>query len=455
MRHAWLPALVLMLCCATTAEARRPNVLFLLADDQRPDTIHALGNDLIQTPHLDRLVRTGTAFTRAYCMGSTQPAVCVPSRAMLMSGRTLFRAPVDLAAVPLMPEVFGAAGYDTFGTGKWHNRPASYARAFRQGADIFFGGMADQFHTPIYPFDPSGQYPAASKHPAEHFSSETFADAAIGFLQSRKGSDRPFFCYVAFTSPHDPRTPPGSYATMYDPAKMPLPANYLPEHPFDNGELKVRDEQLAPWPRTPAIVRKELADYYGMISHHDAQIGRILQALDATGEAANTIVVFTSDHGLAIGSHGLMGKQNLYEHSMGTPLVIAGPDVPQGRRSDAFCYLFDLFPTLCELTGVAVPSTVEGVSLAPILEGEPFAPRDSVFGAYMLVQRSVRDRQWKLIRYPRVDRTQLFNLADDPDERRDLSAEPGYAERMAAMVEKLRGWQRTLGDELSLEKATP
>jgi arylsulfatase A-like enzyme len=392
-----------------------------------------------------RLVHGGFAFTHAFCMGSTMPAVCAPSRAMLLTGRTLYHAPVQIPpTLPTWPETLRKAGYATFGTGKWHNGPASFARSFSQGGPVFFGGMGDHFHLPVHAFDPSGKY-AEKPVNATKFSSELFADAAVDFLRSYK-DEKPFALYVAFTAPHDPRTPPGDFAMMYDPAKLPLPASFLPRHPFDNGELAVRDEKLAPWPRTPEVIRKHTADYYGMISHLDGQVGRILDALAQTKRVAETLVIYTSDHGLAVGRHGLMGKQSLYDHSMRPPLLFSGPGVPAGKRSAALCYLLDLFPTICDLTGVARPATVEGVSLAPVLRGGKASVRASLFGAYRDVQRMVRTERWKLIRYPKVERTQLFDVANDPEETRDLAAEPAQAGRMKEMMDLLKEWQKKVAD---------
>jgi arylsulfatase A-like enzyme len=445
---------------AVRAAADRPNVLVLVSDDQRFDTIRALGNEQIQTPHLDRLVERGASFTRAFIMGSTVPAVCVPSRAMLLTGRTLFHAVGDgqgaaiRPGLALWPEVMGKAGYTTFGVGKWHNGPATFARSFQGGAAIFFGGMTDQTKVPLHEFDLAGKYPAAGKRVVERYSTEVFSDAAIEFLRGHKG-DRPFFLYVAFTSPHDPRTPPAEFARMYDPAQIPLPANFRSQHAFDNGEMKVRDEQLAPWPRTPDVARRHIADYYGMISHLDAQIGRILGTLDETGHGRDTIVVFAGDNGLAVGQHGLMGKQNLYDHSVRVPLVMAGPGIPAGIRSDALCYLFDVFPTVCDLVGMAAPETVEGRSLAPALAGGTAAVRDAVFAAYRDVQRMVRTERWKLIRYPQVNKTQLFDLAADPDEIHDLADDAAHAGRVKELTGRLREWQKQVGDRLPLEASSP
>jgi len=428
----------------------RPNILFLLSDDQRHDTLHALGNALIQTPALDALVRRGVAFTHPYIMGGNQGAVCVPSRAMLLTGRTLWRCERRLPEGALLwPEAFRQAGYTTFGTGKWHNGPAWFARCFDGGDAIFFGGMHSHLQFPVHSFDPSGKYPKAAAGTSAKFSSELFSDAAIQFLRSHKGP-KPFFLYLAYTAPHDPRMAPRKYQDMYPPDKIPVPRNFLPQHPFDNGELKIRDEQLAPWPRTPEVIQKHIADYYAMITHMDEQIGRVVAALDETGHANDTLVIFAGDNGLALGQHGLMGKQSVYEHSIRVPLVLAGPGIPAGERRDAFAYLLDLFPTACEMAGVPTPKSVEGKSLVPILKGEAKAVRDSVFAAYRDVQRSVSDGRFKLIAYTvrGARRAQLFDLANDPWEMHDLSADPAHAPKLAELQARLAEWQRQTGDPL-------
>ena len=128
----------------------------------------------------------------------------------------------------------------------------------------------------------------------------------------------------------------------------------------------MRDEKLAPWPRTPDVVRQHLHDYYACITSIDHHIGRILGTLTKTGDLENTLIVFSSDHGLAVGSHGLFGKQSLYEHSMKSPLIFAGPGIPRGR-SAALAYLYDIFPTVCDLAGVVVPPSVDGKSLVPVI----------------------------------------------------------------------------------------
>ncbi len=418
---------------ALAAPKPRPNVLFLFSDDQRFDTIRALGNPEIQTPNLDRLCARGVAFTQASIMGGNQPAVCMPSRAMLMTGQSLYHATDALAGkrpYHLWPAVFAQAGYQTYGAGKWHNGPKLYHEAFSAGGPIFFGGMNDHYRTPLHRFNPSAQYPpTAAERSPKLSASELFTEGLLDFLK-RRDETKPFCAYVAFTAPHDPRQAPPEWQAKYPAEKMKLPKNFLPKHPFDNGELEVRDEKLLPFPRTPEDVKKEIADYYALISHLDSQIGRIL---DAVGE--NTIIVFAGDNGLAVGQHGLLGKQNLYDHSIRVPLIVAGPGIQRGRRSPALVQLQDCFATLCDLAGVPKPATVEGESFAPVLRGQAFAGRTHTLHYYREFQQAVRTRTHKLIRYT-VNGTvtrQLFDLQRDPWEMNNLTDPRKMAELEALL----------------------
>jgi arylsulfatase A-like enzyme len=318
---------------------------------------------------------------------------------------------------------------------------------------------------PACHFDPSRQYDQAQPFvydpsysnevtyrtcdhitPGKH-SSELFAEATVDFLERYDG-DAPFFAYVSFMAPHDPRTMPQEYLDMYDADEVDEAPNWMPKHPFDNGEMVVRDEKLAPWPRTPEEMRRHTAEYYAMITHLDAQIGRVLAALEASGGAENTIIVLAGDNGLAIGRHGLMGKQNMYDHSLHVPLIISGPGIPKNQRSDALCYLLDIYPTLCDLIELPIPDTVEGQSLVPAIQ-EGTAPRESLFFAYRGVQRAVQDSRFKLIEYVVEGQrhTQLYDLQADPYEMNDLSAN----ERHTGQVERLRGellrWRDELDDD--------
>ena len=422
----------------------RPNVLILFTDDQRSDTIGFLGNPLIQTPNIDRLYGEGTHFERAYCMGSMHGAVCVPSRAMLMTGKSIYRTNMQLKQETTFPELFGKAGYKTFGTGKWHNGKPSFQKSFQQGKTILFGGMSNHEKVPVCDMKADGSL--TEKREAEGFSSTIFADAAVDFLNRQDGK-KPFLCYVAFSSPHDPRMPPAPYNQTYRGDKLPpLPGNFLPQHPFNTGAMAVRDEVLGPWPRTKNLIREQTADYYGMISHMDEQIGRILKALDDRDLRDNTLVVFAADHGLAMGSHGLLGKQSLYEHSMQTPVCISGPNVEKNQSTDQFIYLFDLFPTLCDYAAIECPKEIDGISLRPLLEGQSQTTRHHVFTTYSNLIRAVRDDRWKLIRWPKLDKTQLFDLKNDPLEMDDLAQNADQGKRISDMTQQLLELQKQYAD---------
>ena len=470
-------ALLALLGCAPPAgdetaadaepQATRPNILFLFADDQRADTIGAWGNDLIDTPNLDRLVAEGWSFRRNYVFGSNSGAVCVPSRAMVLTGRSWMRSPNRMEGVPTLPRLLESAGYRTFITGKWHNGEEALLRAFDRGTAIYLGGMADHTQTEVQDIENGAM---VRRRVGERFSSELFADAVIEFLDEQAkaagggtdrrnsaadgGAERPFFAYVPFTAPHDPRQPPPEYRERYYARNLPLPANYKPQHPFDNGALILRDENLAAWPRTEDVIRDQIAEYYGLIEHLDDQVGRILDALDENGQAGNTIVVYAADHGLSVGSHGLLGKQNLYEHSMRCPLIVRGPGVPHGT-TDAFTYLYDLFPTLLTAAGVEEPPGIDGRDLAPLWSGGDPPWRQSVFLPYRDVMRAVRDDRYKLIVYPKVNHRQLFDLAEDPDELTNLISDPDHAQTAARLEALLEGWQTAMRDTVPLSVPNP
>lgn len=442
---------------------RRPSVLLMIADDHRHSALTCAGDPTVRTPTFDRVAASGVRLTGARCQGGMTGAICAPSRACLMSGSALFSATTDDPTVlnpekTMLPEALRDAGYNAYAVGKWHNGGASLARGFDGGAAHFIGGMSDHDAVPINDFDPTGAFSEDARRTAEGFSTDIFADAVIDFLRGQDGS-QPFFCYAAFTAPHDPRTPPEEFARWYDAKDMPVPPNFLERHPFDNGDMVSRDELLAAHPRRPAEIQQHIADYYGMISHLDHRIGTILQTLEESGLAEDTIVLYTADHGLAVGQHGLMGKQNTYEHSLRIPLLMSGPGIPVGREVDGFAYLTDVFPTLCDLLGVPVPATVEGQSLRPLIDGA--AGQRHAHAAYLDVQRMVRDDRYKMIRYfasargVGTDTVQLFDLASDPWERTDLSKDPAYSEQLRSLADALAGWMDAVGDPLAGRQLLP
>jgi len=435
-------------------ESRRPNILFLFADDQRADALGCSGNTYIKTPNIDRIAQSGIRFTNAYIMGGHHGAISAPSRAMLLSGRYLFNVYDRLDGITTMPMHFAANGYETFGTGKWHNEKSAFENSFQKGTSVFLGGMSDHFRVPCRDLGPDGKL---SEPEFRGFSTDIFSDAAIGFINEYASGERkkPFFCYVAFTAPHDPYSPRQDYIGKYPDQAIPVPGNFMPFHPFQFDDLMIRDENLSPWPRTPEVIRSALADYYGLISHLDSRIGDILDALDKNGLLKNTIIVYAADNGLAIGSHGLLGKQNLYEHSMKVPLIISGAGIPEGKTSEAFVYLLDVYPTLCELTGLPKPEKIDGLSFVPAVRGDLTGTRTSVMTAYRNTARAVREGDWKLIRYPERDFFQLFNLNDDPLELNNLAYRAEYISRREELFNLLRKWQTIANDTVPLLVSNP
>ena len=444
---------------------KKPNVLFIITDDQRFDTINALGNSEIITPNLDRLAQRGTSFVRAHIAGGTCGAVCMPSRAMVLSGRNPFHLEELGGNIPpehkTLAETFKNNGYETIGLGKWHNGCPAYARSFTQGAKIFFGGMWDHWNVPTCRYDPTGEYDNVinfvvdfysdnhpqSQHcdefdPGKH-SSTLLTDAAIDLLNENAGKDKPFFMYLAYLAPHDPRTMPDSFREMYDPEKITLPPNFQQIIDTNYPLMVHRDEHLAAYPRDEGEIKRHIAEYFAMITHLDYEIGRLLDTLHQSGEEDNTIIVFTGDNGLAVGQHGWLGKEDIYEHGVRVPLIMAGPGIAENVRNDAYVYLYDIFPTLCEKIGLEIPSSVDGKSFAKLLDGnhgDTF--RDELYLIFDNFVRGVKDENYKLIEYRNGDSeedkwTFLYDIKNDLWETRNLAGCEEYKDKINEMREKI------------------
>jgi arylsulfatase A-like enzyme len=482
---------------STSAAGKKPNFLVVVADDQCFRSINTLNNREVHTPTFDRLLKRGTVFTHSFHQGSWTGAVCVASRAMLHTGRHVWTCGGnDCGYYPLLGEAMQMGGYDTYVVGKWHNGDETALRSFTTGKTIGPGFYAS---TPVKglaynrprpgdpwtPWDPKYrghwtpydlwdiEHPAhnglwisqhgpidqnaSDRYERQQHSCELYADSAVELLQrTASRPDRPFFLYVAWNSPHDPRQAPKEFLDLYPADKIEVPPNFLPQHPFDQGDFDCRDEKLAPFPRTPHDVQVHRREYYASITYMDKQLGRIIDALEKTGQADNTCIIITGDHGLAVGEHGLMGKQNLYDCSVRMPFIMAGPGITAGRRIDAMMYQHCLFPTVCDLAGISTPATVQFPSLLPLLRGERESLFDSIYSAYRGYQRMVRTSQYKLILYPEVKKVQLFDIEKDPWEtnKNNLAGEPAHASTIAELFRELKKWQGTVNDTLVLDPAT-
>ncbi|RLS56018.1 MAG: sulfatase [Planctomycetota bacterium] len=459
---------------------RRPNILFILADDQSPFDLKVYNpQSRLDSPNIERLAREGMTFDGAYHMGSNSGAVCTPSRHMIMSGRTLWhlptapdarnRCPSDLPKSTI-PAVFNRAGFDTMRTCKQGNSYEAANKLFTVRNDATKRGPTDESGSPWH------------------------GDRVMEYLNARevaRDAD-PFLIYFGFSHPHDERDGRPELLAKYgainhtDQSQSPplnallppLPSNYLPKHPFSHGHPGLRDEVAVSgvWERRDeATIRNEIGRQLACSENIDIQIGRVLQKLESMGELDNTYIFYTADHGMAIGRHGLQGKQNLYQHTWRVPFIVRGPGISPGSRVEGNIYLLDLLATFCDLTGVPVPESNEGISFRPVLEGKQATIRDVLYGAYCggtkPGMRCVRKGDWKLIQYDvlegRVREKQLFHLIENPHEylpehttpevvaltgvtphskQTNLAGDPQYAPKLAEMEALLLAEMRRLHD---------
>lgn len=458
-------------CNQKSTLIKKPNILFIFADDQTYLGVHALGNNEVITPNLDKLASSGVTFTHTYNMGGWNGAVCVASRAMLNTGRFIWRANQSQKNYPKMKEkgqfwslMLENAGYDTYMTGKWHVKQSADS-IFQNVRDVRAGmpkSVPEAYNRPQSVKDTTwlpwhkkyGGFWEGGKH-----WSEVVGDNAIDYLDMAKNSDNPFFMYIAFNAPHDPRQSPKKYVKMYPLEKISVPESYLELYPYKN-EIgcgpSLRDEKLAPFPRTEYSIKVHRQEYYAIITHMDDQIGRILNHLKETGQDNNTYIIFSADHGLSVGHHGLIGKQNMFDHSMRVPLIVVGPDIPENEKRDMQVYLQDIMATSLELAGVEKPEYVEFNSLIPAIKKEiNESPYSEIYGAYINVQRMVRTDNYKLIIYPKAKKILLFDVVKDPNEMIDLADNKDYSDVKKELIEKFKKQQQIMDDPLDLHPVFP
>lgn len=479
--------LFLLACttCLTLAgcdkkEQKRPNFLFILVDDESPFDLKIYdAESILETPNIDKLAEGGMVFESARHMGAMVGAVCSPSRHMIMSGRTLWHIPSqgeefvnptcpDNLELQTIGAVFNRAGYSTMRTCKEGN---SFAAANKQFTVV---------------------HDATKRGGTEETGSAWHAKQVLNYLNEREATKEkePFFIYFGFSHPHDIRDGTPELLAKYgavnhkdpsslppaNPKQPPLQKNYLLDHPFFHGHPGLRDEEEVSgvWKnRDEQTIRNELGREYACVENIDIQLGKVLQKLKETGELENTYVIYTADHGIATGRHGLMGKQNLYEHTWRVPFIVTGPGIKAGTRVEGNIYLLDILPTLCDLAGIGIPETVEGISFKPVLKGEKNSVRDVMYGVYAggtkPGMRCVKKGDWKLIKYDVMDgaihETQLFNLAENPNEylpehhklgewETNLAENQKFADKLAEMEDLLMEQMKANGDPYRLWNQT-
>lgn len=450
------------------SENKKPNIIFLFSDDQTFKAVNALGNQEIITPTMDKFVKEGTTFTHTYNMGGWNGAICMASRAMIISGRSIWRAKQvsenykkneDLDKT--WPRLMQTQGYETYMTGKWHVS-AKADSIFNHVAHVLPGmpkDSAEGYNRPKSVNDTFwkpwkkefGGFWEGGKH-----WSELIKEDAVSFINDAEKKDNPFFMYIAFNAPHDPRQSPKEYVDMYQLDSISIPQSFIPQYPYAEimGSGKgLRDEKLAPFPRTEYSVKVNRQEYYAITTHLDDQLKDIIEALEKKGLKENTYIFFSSDHGLAIGEHGLIGKQNMYDHSMRVPLMVVGPNIPAGKKIDSDIYLQDIMATSLELAGIKKPEYIEFNSFLDLAKGKKQkSDYESIYGVYRNnMQRMIRKGDYKLILYPKSKKILLYNLEGDPSERKDLASNTEYSTKIKSLFKDLIQLQKEKGDTLDLE----
>lgn len=428
---------------------RRTNLLFITTDQQRQDSLPCYGLDFLKTPNLDRLAREGMVLDRCY----VSSPICVPCRSTLMSGQyALSTGALNNFTwleedVPVWPAYMSQAGYSTAAIGKMHFTPWDHMGGFQDRIIC-----EDKRHT--YLPDNHYQYLEANglsrPHPTDHpgyfeslgaptylYGREFYPDVFVGERAAEwlKGiGDKPFATWVSFPGPHDPYDPPLEYAEMYAEAPIPKPlwaetdrerhaykSSHGSERMFQNSMFRIR-----PTEATPEQFRLWRSHYYADISVIDEGIGRIIAALEETGALENTLIIFTSDHGDALGDHGLVFKGHYLESMTKVPLLVRGPGITPGSRSDALISTVDLVAAFFDVCSVDPPDTLQGVSSLPVFRGQTEQIRGHLFSD-LDGHSMVFDGRHKYIYYSGHG-AELYDLEGDPEEFNNLSGQSDISE---------------------------
>jgi arylsulfatase A-like enzyme len=479
---------------------KKPNFIFILSDDQRFDAIGYDSNYKVKTPNLDKLARNGAVFTNTYNMGAWGGAICVASRSMLITGKSVWNVKTQLQDSSKLsktiqnswPRVFKKNGYNTYISGKWHvqlpideifdsvktitpGMPDDNRKLFSVGLNRWKKKSGDiiklEDYMPVGYARPKNKLDNSWKSydsihggfwkGGKHWS-EALAEDAISLIDDANQKEKPFFMYLAFNAPHDPRQSPKKYLDLYPLDSISMPPNYANQHPYFNqiGNMPdVRDEALVPYPRTEFAIKKHLQEYYAAITHMDAQIGKIIGHIQKNDLIENTYVIFTSDHGLAVGQHGLVGKQSLYDHSIRVPMIISGPNIEKNTRLHHDVYLQDIVPTSLDFAEIRLSNETDFKSFKGILlKKDDKQINEAIYGTYSCCaenyydyQRMIRKDGFKLMLFPKNKRIELYDIEKDPYEINNLALNSKYKDKIASLANDFIALQKIYNDTLDVK----
>lgn len=455
----------------------RPNILFLFSDQHRYDALSCNGAQICRTPAMDSIAESGMRFTHAF----TPTALCSPARAALLTGlfphnngqlanMGNFNGVFDKQMLDATgyPELLSGAGYSVNYVGKWHLPKQGDADFWH--VDQWFSeekyaaekqalGLDTNRAKEVQRLEWGRRAPfcGRAKLPAEHMQEAWCADKTIELLQNHAGGEEPFMIFTSFFGPHFPYAVPEPYDTMVDPNQVERWINF--DEAFENKPTIQQREMLRwnsshlTWPDWQRVI----AHYWGYCTYIDEQIGRVLSKLEALGLAENTIIIYSADHGDMVGSHRLFNKgMYMYDETYRIPLLVRWPGVTQdGSECNEFVSLIDLMPTMLEAAGAHIPPGLDGRSLRPLLNGEEAVQwPDDIFAEFhgyestLFSQRMVRTNSWKYIYNPGAE-DELYDVASDPGELRNLADDLGYKHVLRRMKERLVGWLDRTGDTIA------
>jgi len=427
---------------------QRPNIVLILSDDHNYRALGVSGNEAIRTPNLDRLAGEGVYFNRCF----TPNPICSPGRACIYTGQDSWTngAIINGQRInnksPVFPSLLAVSGYETYFGGKWHGDGKPWTRGYTTGGRCWAGGKFDHFELALTKWGEG----ADTRETADRYSTTVFTDDAVKYLEGEH--DRPFLMVLAYTVGHDVFMAPPGYGRKYAANEIPLPPNYMPKPPIKQFYPKIRDETVIPFPRTKASVRRATAEYYAMFEHMDDQIGRMLKVIREKKLDENTLVIFASVKGMSMGSHGIIGKQTMYEEGVRSSLIVRHPTLrPAANINSSLVSTTDIFPTICEIAGVDIPDSVEGQSLLGIYDGSRKA-RERLFMSYHdprrdTITRAIRTNRYKLIQHLVTGERQLFDLEKDPYELKNLIKLPEGKAVEPRLTKELMSWREGTKDK--------
>jgi len=460
------------------SQQNKPNILVIMTDQQRRETVGSHPAAWIQTPHIDRIAREGVNFTRAYA----ECPICVPSRITFMTGKhaheidlpqygsALDNGGAVLKGETTLPSILKAHHYHTAIVGKTHLAPYGCELGFEEShllensedeGNVEYTRYLrehgfekdDYWHDSSY----SGVQPYTSRVPLQHYGETWVGEKSVDYIRQQSGKEQPFFLWTSFYKPHNPYNPPAPYHGRVDPESLPVPATVEPTK-FKRGRVHEErstfyESKGATASLNPRKIQEARARYCECVQVIDDQIGAIIDTLVATGQWENTAIIFVSDHGDMLGDHGHWHKTLAYESSAGVPLLLKAPGLPRGEQSEELASTIDLMPTCLELAGIQLPTDIDGISLLEAARQPTRTQREALYlecSNRLSAWHAVVYENWKYIHFINGGEEELYDLNKDPDELSNLAGVPAFDKQQQSMRHTLRNTLKAQGPDWAL-----